>query len=238
MDLEGWATYRTGRNYFFNQLDTRIEMEVGLTDKLQTALYFNGSHRAYGANKDTLGGIKDTSVSGIFSESDFSISNEWKLKILDASADPIGLGLYGEITLGPNIFELENKIIIDKRTEKNIFAFNIVNAYAIYHDVQKGKTITKKEDEVELDFACMHYFKPNFGIGIEATNNNEIENGNWNFSAVFAGPTFFYSGDKHFLILNLLPQWTNLHKTEDAPNNLVLNAHEKFEIRLLLGFSH
>src|SRR5690242_16308368 len=43
-DLEVWNTLRTGRDDFYRRLDQRIEFEVGLTDKLQTALYLNASH--------------------------------------------------------------------------------------------------------------------------------------------------------------------------------------------------
>ncbi|MBI3502920.1 MAG: hypothetical protein HY063_14105 [Bacteroidetes bacterium] len=237
MDLEAWSTFRTGRKYFYNALDTRLEMEVGLTNKLQTALYFNGTHSAFAQNKDTLGGIADTSMSGVLHQSEFSMSSEWKLKLMDPSTDPIGFAVYAELTFGTDEFEIENKLIFDKRTEKNIFAFNLVNEYEFAYDVKKGKTQHEWEDEPEVDLAYMHLLKTNFGIGLEAVNKNEIEDEKWNFSAVFAGPTFYYSGGKHFLILNVLPQWANLYKTEDAPNNLVLNAHEKLEVRLLLGFS-
>ena len=237
MDLEGWNTFRSGRNYFYNALDSRLEMEVGLTDKLQTALYFNVSHAASAPNKDTLGGIADTSASGIIHESELSMSSEWKLKLTDASLNAIGSGLYAEFLISPSRFEIENKLILDKRLEKDIFALNFVNEYEIFKNVQKGKTLTTKEDEVEIDLAYMHLLKQNFGIGFESVNNNEIENKNWNFSALFAGPTIYYAHERYFFILNVLPQLKNLHRTDDAPANLVLNAHEKFEIRLLLGFS-
>ena len=135
MDLEAWSTFRTGREYFFNRIDNRLEFEMGLCDKLQTAFYFNSSHLAFGANKDTLGGIADTSQSGIMHESEFSISSEWKWKLLDPSANNFGLALYAEIGLAPSEIEIENKIIIDKKTDKNIFALNLVNEYAIKYEV-------------------------------------------------------------------------------------------------------
>ena len=236
MDLEAWSTFRTGREYFFNRIDNRLEFEMGLCDKLQTAFYFNASHLAFGANKDTLGGIADTSQSGIFHESEFSISSEWKWKLLDPSANNFGLALYAEIGLAPSEIEIENKIIIDKKTDKNIFALNLVNEYEIKYVVEKGETKSVTEDEPEIDLAYMHMFKPTLGLGLELRNSNEIEDGNWNFSAMFGGPTLFYAGEKYFVILNALPQLANLHKTDDAPNNLVLNAREKLEVRLLVGF--
>ncbi len=237
IDLEIWSTWRTGREYFYNRLDSRIEFEVGLSDKLQTALYLNSSHKAFGASIDTLGGIADTTIDGITSESEFSISSEWKLNLIDFNTSPFGLAVYTEFGFAPNEFEIENKIILDTRNEKNTFAINLVNEYATKFEVVKGKKIRSWEAEPEIDLAYMHFFKPNLGLGLEIRNNNEIENNKWNFSALFAGPTLFYTTSNYFLILNILPQWANLHKTDDAPNNRVLNAREKLEVRLLWGFN-
>ena len=236
-DIEAWATWRTGREYFYNRLDTRIEFEIGLNDRLQTALYLNSSYRAFGASLDTLGRIADTSVSGIFHESEFSVSSEWKWNIINPATHNFGFALYAEFGFSPGEFEIENKLIFDKRTPKSIWALNLVNEYEIKFEVEKGKTEKEWEDKVEIDLAYMYMLKTNFGLGLEVVNTNEIEEGNWNYSALFGGPTLYYAGENYFLILNVLPQWANLHKTDDAPNNLVLNAQEKLEIRFLLGFT-
>lgn len=237
MDLEIWSTFRTGREYFYQRLQNRMEFEIGLTDKLQTAFYVNSSHKAFAAHLDTLGGIADTSVSGVFKESEFSVSSEWKWKILDPSASFMGLALYGELTLATGEIEIENKIIIDKKTDKNIFALNLSNEYEIEYEVEKGEVEKKWEDGFAVTLAYMNLFKPRFGLGLEMVNHNEIVEEGWEHSALFAGPTLFHSGEKYFIILNILPQLTNLHKTDDAPNNLVLNEHEKLDIRVLFGFS-
>ncbi len=237
MDLEAWSTFRTGRKYFFNELDNRLEFEIGLNDKLQAAFYINYSYKAFGANRDTLGGIADTSISGIFKESAFSVSSEWKWKLLDPSANAIGMALYAELSFAPNEFGVENKLILDKKYDKNSFAFNLVNEYEFAYAVEKGITKRTWEDGIEADLGYIHLLKPNFGLGIEMKNQNEILKNGWQHSALFGGPTLFFSGEKHYLILNILPQWTNLHKTNDAPNNLVLNEHEKLDVRLLVGFS-
>ena len=236
-DIETWVTWRTGRQYFYNRLDTRLEFETGLTKRLQTALYINASHTAYGASIDTLGRIADTSSSAIFHSSEFSVSSEWKYKVTPLSS-PFGFTVYAEFGLSPAGFEIENKLIFDYRADKNIFALNLVNECEVEYEVEHGEKETEvEENEPEIDLAYMHMFRPNFGIGMEMVNSNEIEKGSWNFSALYGGPTLFYSGNNYFFILNALPQWTNLRKTDDAPNNLVLNAREKMEVRLLCGFS-
>ena len=236
-DLEGWITYRTGRNYFFNRLDTRLEFETGLTDKLQTSVYLNLSQSLFGANRDTLGGIPDPSVSGTFTALNFSVSSEWKLNLLNPSVDPVGLALYAEFLLGPGTRKIENKMILDKRWRRDLVALNMVNEYEVEKSVSNGVAEGSRADEVEIDMGYMHLITPRFGVGLEGVNNNEIKEGRWNFSALFGGPTFYYSGDNNFFIFSLLTQWSNLHKTPDAPARLVLNDHEKIELRLLWGFS-
>ncbi len=236
-DLEGQLTYRAGRNYFFNELDGRLEFETGLTDKLQTSVYMNISGSAYGPNLDTLGGIPVPAASGIEKEVSFSLSNEWKWNLLNASVDPVGLALYAEFLVGPGQFEIENKIIVDKRWASGLMAFNLVNEYEGEKNVFENKTTRELSDEVNMDLGYMHFIKQGFGIGAEFVNSNEIEAGSWNFSALSGGPTLYFAGKNDFCILNILPQWANLHKTADAPTDLVLNDHEKIEMRLLWGFS-
>jgi hypothetical protein len=237
-DLEAWSTYGAGRNYFYNRLDTRLEMEVGLTDRLQTALYFNASHVTTAPNLDTLGGIADTSMTGLFSGSEFSMSSEWKWKLSDPVANKVGFTLYGELGYSSSGLELEQKFIFDKKIGNHVLALNLVSELEYEFEVTKTERELELEAlEEEIDLGYMYMCKPNKGIGFELRNHNEIEGGSaWQFSALFGGPTYFYSGERYFLILNLMPQWTNLHKTDDAPGNLVLNEHEKFSVRLLLGF--
>src|ERR1035437_4148720 len=150
-DIEFWNTLHTGRDYFYNRLDQRLEFEYGVTDKFQSAFYLNASHSAMGS--------KDTAFTGIIKESEFSFSNELKWQVLNPSANNIGLGLYAEYTIGSSGGELEGKIILDKRTEKNIFAYNAVGEYELNWDVRKGKTEIGKEITFENDFGFMHLFQ-------------------------------------------------------------------------------
>ncbi len=235
-DLEVWNTWRSGRNYFYRVLDQRVEFEVGLTDKLQTALYLNASHIAAASYIDVNGRIADTTSSGIESESEFSFSSEWKWRLSSADANAVGLALYGEFTLSPKETELEEKIILDKRTEKNIVALNLVGEMEWQAEVDQGETMTGKESAFETDLAYMHMLKSHFGLGVEFRNHNVMADSEWEHSALFGGPTLFFSGNRYFLILNVLPQLANLKKTDAAPRSLDLSEYEKVEVRILLGF--
>jgi hypothetical protein len=232
-DLEVWNTFRSGRDDFYRRIDQRIEFEVGLTDKLQTALYINASHISALTYMDLGSSVEPAPV--IESESEFSFSSEWKWRLSSADANALGFALYGEATFAPRETELEGKIILDKRTEKNILALNLVGEMEWKAELENGTVDTEEETIFETDLAYMHMFKNNFGLGIELRNHNVFAESE-EHSALFGGPTLFFSGNKYFLILNVLPQLANLKKTDDVPGSLDLNEYEKVEVRLLLGF--
>lgn len=240
-DFEVWSTLRMGKDAFFRRLDNRLEFEIGLTDRLQTAFYLNMSHISFANKSDSLGTI--------YSESEFSISSEWKYKLSDASTSFIGSGLYGEVTIGGKELELEAKIILDKKIGKHLFAFNAVGEWEWEQEI-KTKVINgevEQENEMELaatpmefDLAYMYNIKTNFGIGFEAKNHYEITpKDGLEHSALLLGPTIYWNSkdNRHSIIFNFLPQIANMNKTDKQPNALDLDEYEKYDFRLLIDFT-
>src|SRR6185436_17616440 len=81
-EIEYWSTVRSGRTEFYNRIDQRFELELGLGKKVQTAFYFNVSSESF-AIEDGIGHSLET-----------GFSNEWKIKFTDPVANKIGTGLY------------------------------------------------------------------------------------------------------------------------------------------------
>src|SRR5262249_59600245 len=113
-ELEVWTTYRNGRDNRYTRFDERLEFEIGLVPGLQTSFYLNLSGIGQEVNKE------------LQKSTELSVSNEWKWRLLDSSADPIGLALYFEITGATDELELEGKIIVDKRIGPLLIAANFV----------------------------------------------------------------------------------------------------------------
>ena len=230
IDLELWHTSRFGHlNQFYHAQDQRMEIEVGLGKKLQTAFYFNRYQKRL-----------SESANETITSNEIGFSNEWKLKLSDPGSNKIGSAIYAEWGIkGGDEVELETKIILDKSVGKNLFAFNGVFEYEKEFEWENGKTkSTKWEAPVEFDFAYLRNINLSWGLGFEVRNHNEIAKGEgWKHSVFFGGPTINYRGNSWFVIANYLPQWGNVHKTTNAPYSKVLDDHERAEARIILGIS-
>jgi len=225
-ELEYWSTLRSGREHFYNALDQRLELELGLGKNLQTAFYLNLKTKSF----SVINGIEKTTETGF--------SNEWKYKMSDPVANKVGSALYAEIGFDGDEIELEGKVILDKKFGNNLVAFNGVIEYEIGYNVEDNVTSTETETPFEFDFAYLHFLGSHAGIGLEVRNHNEVsEDEGWENSVWYAGPTFHFNGTNWFINLNVQPQLFNARKEEGSTENLELNAHEKIEARVLLSFS-
>ncbi len=227
-EFELWNTYRTGRHEFYTQFDHRAEFEFGLTKKLQTSLYLNWQ---------TISQIDHTTTpESIATASEFKgISSEWKYQMTDPVADKIGSALYGEVSLGTDEMELESKLILDKRLGRNLFAYNLVLAGAWEREPVEWEY---EETELENNLGWTHFFKENFGAGLELRNHTEFTSENHpEHSSLFLGPVVSYSADSWWLAFTSMWQLPAIKRSVSDPNSaLVLDEHERFNARLLLGF--
>lgn len=220
-EVEIWTTYRRGRaGGLYSALDNRLEYEVGLTERLQTAFYINTS-------SETV----QVSATETETEAEFKgVSSEWKYKVSDPVADAVGFAAYGEIGLGSEEAEIELKAIFDKRIGNTLLAANLVYEAEFEFEAQE----TEVEHVGEIDLAAARFLAPNFAVGIEARNHNEYYEGELEHSAVFVGPAAFLSGQAMWATLTVQPQVAAL-KGETDDKGLVLDEHERFEARLLVG---
>jgi len=220
-ELEIWTTARTGRDIpYYARLDNRMEFEWGVTDNLQTAFYINFRN------------VTIDNGQGIKTEFNFQgISSEWKYQFTKPAKDPVGLALYGELGLNTNEAEIEAKLILDKRVKKNTFALNFV----FENEWELSSAEGESETALEADFGWCYDISGSLSAGIEIRNHNEIIEGEWEHSALFAGPVVSFSQSEWWLTLTVLPQIAAL-KGKTGNSNLVLDEHEKLEARLLFSF--
>jgi Family of unknown function (DUF6662) len=223
VELEPWTTVRNGREDFYRRFDQRIEFETGVSQRLQTAFYFNFSAVA-----------QDTAPDDREVEFEWGgVSNEWKYKLLDPVADPVGMALYFEWGVSPTEAELEFKLILDKRAGDVLVAFNAVVEPEWEYEPEE----TEREINFEFDLAGAYLFSPSFSLGAEMRNHNAwVPDVGHEYSALFLGPVASYAAESWWASLTVLPQIAKLKgSAADEGNDLVLSDHEKLEVRLIFG---
>jgi hypothetical protein len=223
-EIEVFNDYNAGRTYHYRELKNRLEFENGLSNRLQTSLYINVDQRFQEQPVGTMLSIEK-------SVPEISFSNEWKYKLSDAVANTIGAALYGEITLKGDEIELETKIILDKRFDKHIMAFNFVNEFEVETQFENNKLIRETAIPFELNAGYMYSISNSLGLGLEMVNNYKLEEGEILYSVLTVGPSISYAGEKWWAIFNIQPQIIDFKAGVRE-----LNDHTKVECRLLISF--
>lgn len=224
MEFEQWVTYRGGKeDGTFAGWDLREEIEFGVTDRYTTALYLNATSESF------------TDVPGHPDSSDFDfegISSENKYQVWNPHTQPLGLLLYGELTTDGEELELEEKIILQKYFgEKWNVAFNTI----FEQEWEFEGDETERESALNFTGGVSYELTPHWSIGLEAMNFRSFEGLDFEEQeddAIFAGPNIHYGTSKWWATLTVAPQITGTPDTEDGLN---LDAHERVQVRLILG---
>lgn len=225
-EIEIWNTLRTGRTDYYSRLDNRTEFEIGLGGKLQTSFYLNITSIT---NTNEVNSVKTLET-----ENEVSFSNEWKLKLMDPVANPFGLALYGEYGIGSNEYELEGKLIIDKKMSSFTIAANGVYEVEFVPIPDINKTIWEKEKKADFNLAVAYSFTPKFAITFEGLYKNVFVNNKLEHSALYSGPGFSFSMENFWLNFTALPQITSFKG--ETGTSLNLNEFEKVQLRILFSY--
>ncbi len=226
IELEPWTTYRVGRERHFERLDLRLELELGLTNHLMTAWYWNLSAIAADVEDENGEVIRERGLeSGGF-------SSEWKLKLTDPVADVLGSALYLEGTLAPGEGEVEGKVILDKALGRLLLAANLVAEYE-----RSWEDRGEPADDVEIVglIAAAWRFDQGAAVGIEVMQANELEGGTeLESSVLYAGPTFSYATSGWWTALTVFPQVVAFSGASPG-SPLDLERRERLQVRVLIG---
>lgn len=224
-EFEQWITNQNGKkDGDYSRWDLRSELEYGISEKLQTAVYLNLKSERF----EAVPGEEDGS------ETDFKgVSSEWVYQLVNPITNPVGLALYAEYTTDGIDQEFESKILLSKDIEKWSYAFN-----AIY-EMESEKEGSEREEEATLEFTAgvARRIASGWSAGIEARQKSAYPgsydlNGQ-EFQTVSLGPVIHYAGPKLWGTFTILPQlWGN---GDGASGDRQLVHEETIELRLILG---
>jgi hypothetical protein len=175
LELENWVTWQfhRGRDGAPNthEFDFRHEFEYGITDRLQASLYFADWHINDHPGSDARVHYDDAALETIY-------------RLTNPVTDLLGSAVYGEIRSGPELVELEGKILLQKNFRKWITAYN-----AVLEGSWVGEHLEERAGEFSQTAAVSYEINPRFTVGAEALH--EIDIPNWDKpekSVAWAGP--------------------------------------------------
>lgn len=257
-EIEQWATWRHEKiGGQFDQLEGRTEIEYGLSDRLQVALYANYAW-AQAYHNGPLGA---TTPSEQFSTAQPGPDDQFRAahyigtsveaiyRVLSPYTDPVGLALYIEPTSGAQFREVESKVILQKNyfDDQLILACNLTYApeWRYLPDYSGIHSNWQEETDVNVNFAASYRFRQNWSAGFEFLNEREYNSYNftqWTNSGYYFGPSIHFGGKRFFVTAVFLEQlpWATVHGAT-IPGAVVGgrdfdNDFEKFRVRIKTGF--
>jgi uncharacterized protein DUF6662 len=263
-EFEQWATAALGKSRGdYNRFFQREELEYGVTDDFQLAAYVNWFHvtaERDGVDGTTSGPVvpEDVDPTRRYSATKFhSVSLEGIYRLLSPYKDPFGLALYVEPTIGPDIRELEGKLILQKNflDDRLVWAANV--SFAPEWERESGNHSLDAADpgsrrrwgkaiEVEFTTGLSYRLAPGWFAGLEFRNHNELEGHSLSHpehSAFFLGPNVHFARGPVWVTLTVLPQlplaatYTAEQRDERVGGKIFGDEHEQVEVRFRFGWT-
>lgn len=205
IEYEQWVTWKARRGAPGNvdRFDFRHELEFGITDRLQLGLYLSNWRVV------DQGGTTNAFWDGVSVEAIYNLTNP--------TTDWIGSAIYGEVTVGEDLFEIEGKFILQKNFGKWIAAYN-----ATLEAEWEGSGLRDNKGEVKQTLGVSYEVNPSWSVGAELLH--EVEFDRWGPAgehAVYLGPNLSYRFKRGFVTTTVLFQATGIKAESDVQTRLI-----------------
>lgn len=231
-EFEQRANWNHQQNGEYNDVRMKSEIEYGLTDNIQLGGYINFQYvNAYQNDRfhETGGALIPESINTSNRYRNFrydSASVEAIWRIMNPVTDSFGLGIYVEPEIGPNIKELEARLLLQKNLidDRLILAANL--AFVTERDSVANKQNPEKASHFDLLLGASYRFASNWSAGFDYRYHND-----------FAG--YFYqevTQHAHFIGPNLHYANANWWATAAMRHQLGGTCHNAGELECANGY--
>lgn len=158
----------------------RQEIEYGVTDRLQLAVYLFDFEHEHSAEEGSSTKWAGTGLEAVY-------------QLTDPNKDPIGSAVYLETIMNDKDLEIEGKFLLQKNLGKLMLVSNSIVA-GKWEDGYSARV-----GELEQLIAVSYEIVPSFSVGLEAKYEVELED--WRHSggnAVFVGPNVSFRKGRFF----------------------------------------
>ena len=211
VEVENWVTWTTSKpdDRGFDQVEFRHELEFGITERLQAAVYVADwdYHRGLSA------GERGFTLSGSALELIYNLTNP--------VSDPIGLAVYQEFQGGYRRFASESKLLAQKNLGRFVVAYN-----ASLEAKWEGEGLAERAGEFQQSLGLSYEITPRLLFGAEFVH--EVAFPDWSDAEpgkFFAGPNVSIRRGTWWATLTALGQVT---RAGDEPD---------LQVRTVFGFS-
>ncbi len=265
-ELEQWITDKESQAQgWYHHFDMSTEIEYGVTDNFQIALYVN--YHYLNASGNSVRGLTegmeipyDHNPGNPYSALSFDgASMEFLYRFFSPYTDAVGFAVYAEPEIGISEQGLELRAIVQKNLwdDQLILAFNAWIEFDRERDsnlgADPGDAFVPVENwsnatYAEFDLgASYRVAASNWYVGLEFRNHNEfggydLSRADQDHTAFFIGPNVHYANEHFFATLTILRQigafGYNEDQTSQIQNGLLYgDEHTAWDgIRLKIGF--
>jgi hypothetical protein len=200
-----WKKDKHDADSSFDRLDVRHEVEYGVTDRFQLALYADWRYQDGQSVSQDRARFRDVAIEAIY-------------QLSDPYTDAIGSALYGEVKWGDEVFELEGKILLQK---------NIGDWSLVWNGTVAAEWESKDYNEDKGEFAqtagVAYRLTDRISLGAEAVHEVEMEN--WETlgdQVVYAGPTLSVFAMGGMMTLSPLMQVTDVQGEAELQTRVIV----------------
>lgn len=196
IEVENWVTWKSGPDGE-NGFDFRHELEYGVTDRFQLALYVADWKIA-----DGTAYYENTALEAIY-------------QLTDPKKAFLGSALYGEVKLGDEQFKLEAKGILQKNIGPLVLAYN-----ATFEAEWEGANLGSLDEsygKLEQSAGASWKFNDKIKVGGEFQQKFYLEE-NWSMptqSVIYAGPNIALEYGRYFATFTGMIQATGVSGQPD-----------------------
>jgi hypothetical protein len=210
---------QTGAPVWYNATELQTEIEYGVTDRLELAIYFMF---VPGANAGQVVGVPLLPMGN-------GSSQRVRYRFADPQAWPVDVAVYGEVTENEREIELEAKVILQRRIGRLRLITNLWAEREFYFSGMR-EWVLNPTAGATLELS------PRFHVGLEGWMRAEFPDG-------LVGPRVFNLGPHLFVgptfMMNLGPLWwaTGAYARITDPSHSVQvgDAYGRIWIRTVVG---
>jgi len=199
-----WQTHKHNEDSSYSRFDVRHELEYGVTDRLQAAVYLDWRYKGGRSVEKDRARFRDVALEVIY-------------QLTDPEVDAFGSALYGEVKWGDEVFEVEGKLLLQK---------NIGDWMLVWNGKAAAEWESKDYDEDKGEFGqtvgISYRFSDRVSFGIEAIHEWELKS--WDAAGdhvVYAGPSLSVRMLGGFVTLSPLMQVTDVVGEADYQTRLI-----------------